>query len=130
MISIAATFLILPSFQRIPYADHQSTPSLEQKKHHILCLGAALVHSQGDFIGPFNGSNFMCIDFISLVANAYGAKLSYYKPGEAEALGETKASAFSRKSKWFIKNDRRHRFQNELVADLRKFHPLWKTIVR
>ena len=103
MLSIASTFMILPSFHRKKYSNHQSIPSLDTKRNQILCLSVALVHSQESFIGSFNESCFMGLDFISLVANSYGTKLTFYDPGEAGAPAQSIVLTPLRKEKGSLK---------------------------
>ena len=119
MLGLAATFMILPCYQRNSYQSYLSIPSPDLKKDQILRLSVALVHSQNQFIGSYNESCFMGLDFISLVANAYGVKLFFYNPGEGGAPSDPSPSL--RKAKKFIKNDRHHRKENELMANLRQF---------
>ena len=103
MLSIESAFMIPPCFHRKTYNNHQSIPSLDFKKKQILCLSVALVHSQERFIGSFNESCFVGLDFISLVANSYGVKLAFYDPGKSGAPVQPIALAPLRKEKRFIK---------------------------
>ena len=57
-LALAVTFMVRPSFERLPPADYEDVPSLEIKKSQLLGLGIALKHAQDSFGGEINGVFF------------------------------------------------------------------------
>ena len=103
MLAFAVTFIMLPSFQQLSDADRRSIPALEQKKQQLSRLFLVLVRPQGEYIGSLDGSYCMGLDFLSLVANAYGVRRAFYKQGRWEKLRPPGPPHPPRKDKRFIK---------------------------